>query len=76
MPALNEALREEVQRLKIATAELNGDPSKFQQLSLNPSMFQLRQQQATQVNMHQLHQQQSQPHQQNGNISNKNELKK
>ncbi|KAL2490610.1 Basic-leucine zipper (bZIP) transcription factor family protein [Abeliophyllum distichum] len=69
--ALNEALTGEVQRLKIATAELSGDPSKFQQLSLNPSMFQLRQQQATQVNMHQLHLQQSQQQQQNGNASKK-----
>ncbi|KAL2469309.1 Basic-leucine zipper (bZIP) transcription factor family protein [Forsythia ovata] len=73
--ALNEALTAEVQRLKIATAELSGDPSKFQQLSLNPSMFQLRQQQATQVNMHQLHLQQSQHQQQNGNASKKNESK-
>lgn len=45
MPALNEALTGEIQRLKIATAELSGDPYKFQQLSLNPSMFQSRQQQ-------------------------------
>ncbi|XP_022896074.1 transcription factor RF2a-like isoform X1 [Olea europaea var. sylvestris] len=43
--ALNEALTGEIQRLKIATAELSGDPYKFQQLSLNPSMFQSRQQQ-------------------------------
>ncbi|XAR59089.1 hypothetical protein NMG60_11014733 [Bertholletia excelsa] len=38
--ALNEALTAEVQRLKLATAELTGDPSKFQQLSINPPMFQ------------------------------------
>ncbi|XP_052203227.1 bZIP transcription factor 29-like [Diospyros lotus] len=44
--ALNEALTAEVQRLKLATAELSGDPSKFQQLSINPQMFQLHQQQS------------------------------
>ncbi|MCD9642911.1 hypothetical protein HAX54_029959 [Datura stramonium] len=54
--ALNEALTAEVQRLKLATAELNGDAAKFQQLSLNPQMFQLQRQQATQLNMHQLQQ--------------------
>ena len=43
--ALNEALTAEVQRLKIATAELSADPSKFQQLSISPQMFQLHQQQ-------------------------------
>ncbi|XP_009625788.1 bZIP transcription factor 29-like [Nicotiana tomentosiformis] len=59
--ALNEALTAEVQRLKIATAELNGDAAKFQQLSLNPQMFHLQRQQATQLSMHQLqHQQQQQ----------------
>ncbi|CAL5341211.1 unnamed protein product [Camellia sinensis] len=46
--ALNEALSAEVQRLKLATAELNGDTSKFQQLSINPQMFQLHQQQPQQ----------------------------
>ncbi|XP_041999436.1 bZIP transcription factor 29-like [Salvia splendens] len=60
--ALNEALTAEVQRLKLATAELSGE--KFQQLSINPQMFQLRQQQLqqqTQLNMHQMqHQQQQQ----------------
>lgn len=61
MTALNEALTAEVQRLKIATAELNGDAAKFQQLSLNPQMFQLQRQQATQLNIHQL--QQSSQHQ-------------
>ncbi|XP_042003357.1 bZIP transcription factor 29-like [Salvia splendens] len=56
--ALNEALTAEVQRLKLATAELSGE--KFQQLSISPQMFQLRQQQ-TQLNMHQMqHQQQQQ----------------
>ncbi|KAL2254842.1 uncharacterized protein LOC105169746 [Sesamum indicum] len=68
--ALNEALTAEVQRLKLATAELSGDTSKFQQLSISPQMFQLRQQQTPQLNMHQL-QQQSQ--QSNGNTSAKNE---
>lgn len=57
--ALNEALSAEVQRLKIATADLNGDHTKFQQLSLNPQMFQA-QSAAARLNMHQqLHQQQS-----------------
>lgn len=60
MTALNEALTAEVQRLKIATAELNADASKFQQLSLNPQMFQSQQQQSNQLNMHQLQQQQQQ----------------
>ncbi|XP_057511628.1 bZIP transcription factor 29-like [Actinidia eriantha] len=46
--ALNEALTAEVQRLKIATAELSADPSKFQQLSISPQMFQLHQQQPQQ----------------------------
>ncbi|XP_057783171.1 bZIP transcription factor 29 [Salvia miltiorrhiza] len=74
--ALNEALTAEVQRLKFATAELSGDPSKFQQFSVNPQMFQLRQQQATQMNMHQLQQQrqqQPQQHQVNGNNNAKDE---
>ncbi|KAG8364394.1 hypothetical protein BUALT_Bualt19G0124300 [Buddleja alternifolia] len=48
--ALNEALTAEVQRLKLATAELSGDTSKFQQLSINPQMFQLRQQQQLNAN--------------------------
>ncbi|KAI3818976.1 hypothetical protein L1987_12798 [Smallanthus sonchifolius] len=43
--ALNEALTAEVQRLKITTAELNGDAAKFSQLSISPQMFQLHQQQ-------------------------------
>jgi hypothetical protein len=62
--ALNEALTAEVQRLKLATAELSGDTSKFQQLSINSQMFQLHQQQATQSNVHQLQQQQKQQQQQ------------
>ncbi|CAI9781981.1 unnamed protein product [Fraxinus pennsylvanica] len=70
--ALNEALTAEVQRLKLASAELSGDPSKFQQLSINSQQsqqFQLRQQQATRQNI----QQQSQ--QQNGDTSAQQELK-
>lgn len=69
MTALNEALNAEVQRLKLASAELDGDPSKFQQLSINPQQFQLCQQQATRQNI----QQQSQ--QQNGSISAQQESK-
>lgn len=68
MAALNEALTAEVQRLKFATVELSGDTSKFQQLSISPQMFQLRQHQAaTQLNMHQLQQQQQE--QSNGSTS-------
>lgn len=67
--ALNEALTAEVQRLKIATAELNGEslPSNcmIPQHSVNPMMFQ-------QQHQHQQHQQQQQ---QNGNANSKNELK-
>lgn len=63
--ALNEALTAEVQRLKLATAELNGDPSKYQQqLAMSSQMFQLHHQQAAQLNIHQLQQQQSQSPQQ------------
>ena len=78
MTALNEALTAEVQRLKIATAELSGESAsnKFQQLSINPQMYQLhQQQQSTQLNMHHLQQQQqqSQQQQQNGSANTKNE---
>ncbi|XP_075492745.1 bZIP transcription factor 29-like [Primulina tabacum] len=65
--ALNEALTAEVQRLKIATSELSDDATKFQQLSINPQMFQLRQQ-PTQLNVHQLQHQQQQM---NGSSSSK-----
>ncbi|XP_028064152.1 uncharacterized protein LOC114267313 [Camellia sinensis] len=58
--ALNEALTTEVQRLKLATAEVSGDPSKFQQLSINPQMFQRHHQQ-----------QQQQQQQQNGGTTTK-----
>lgn len=81
MTALNEALTAEVQRLKIATAELSGESAnnKFQQLSINPQMYQLhQQQQSTQLNMHHLQQQQQQSQQQqqqqqNGSANTKNE---
>ncbi|KAJ8533682.1 hypothetical protein K7X08_007006 [Anisodus acutangulus] len=69
--ALNEALTGEVQRLKLATVELNGDAAEFQQLSLNPQMFQLQRQQATKLNMHQLQQQSSQ-HQQHAQAQQQN----
>ncbi|KAM7470842.1 hypothetical protein LguiA_009025 [Lonicera macranthoides] len=76
--ALNEALTAEVQRLKIATAELSGESAnnKFQQLSINPQMYQMhQQQQSTQLNMHHLQQQQQsqQQQQQNGSANTKNE---
>ncbi|XP_057456510.1 bZIP transcription factor 29-like [Lotus japonicus] len=71
--ALNEALTAEVQRLKLATAELNGEshPSSclIPQHSVNPLMFQ-QQQQQQQQNIH-LQQQQ----QQNGNAISKTDLK-
>ncbi|CAA0807686.1 Basic-leucine zipper (bZIP) transcription factor family protein [Striga hermonthica] len=70
--ALNEALTAEVQRLKLATAELAGDTSKFQQLSISPQMFQLRQQQMAQMQ----NQQQKQSQQSNGIGSAKNESNK
>lgn len=70
--ALNEALTGEVQRLKIATSELSAESTKFQQLSINPQMFQLHQQQSSQLNMHQL-QQQKQQQQQNGSATTKHE---
>lgn len=71
--ALNEALTAEVQRLKVATAELSGgDTSRFQQLSINPQMFQLRHHQATQITIHQLHHQQ-QSQQSNDDTSHNNE---
>ncbi|XP_065865572.1 bZIP transcription factor 29 [Euphorbia lathyris] len=73
--ALNDALTADVRRLKIAIAEMNGDSDPtngmVQQLSINPSIFQLQQTQASQMNLHHLQQQQqqlqSQGQQQNGN---------
>jgi hypothetical protein len=74
--ALNEALTAEVQRLKIATAELNGEslPSNcmIPQHSVNPMMFQ---QQHQHPQHQQQQQQQHQQQQQNGNANSKNELK-
>ncbi|KAK9065185.1 hypothetical protein SSX86_016568 [Deinandra increscens subsp. villosa] len=67
--ALNEALTAEVQRLKITTAELNGDAAKFSQLSINPHMFHLHQQQ-------QVRQMQHQNPQQNGGAAAKSDLDK
>ncbi|KAJ4963971.1 hypothetical protein NE237_023910 [Protea cynaroides] len=64
--ALNEALTTEVQRLKLATAELGGEvhPSNclVQQLSPNPHIFQLQNQQ---LNIYQFQQQQQQQQQHN-----------
>ncbi|GMY05608.1 bZIP transcription factor 29-like [Fagus crenata] len=79
--ALNDALTTEVQRLKLATAELGGEhPSKcmVSQLSVNHQMFQLQQQQhSNQINIHQLQQQQQQhqqqSQQQNGSTTSKPE---
>lgn len=61
--ALNEALTAEVQRLKITTAELNGD--KFSQLSISSQMYQLHQQHMQQ----QQQQNQQQSEQQNGGVN-------
>ncbi|KAJ8763444.1 hypothetical protein K2173_002327 [Erythroxylum novogranatense] len=88
--ALNEALTAEVRRLKLATAELGGDsdPTKgmVQQVSVNPQMFQLQQPPSSQLNMHQLQQQQnmhqlqqqqqSQPQQHHGSTNPKSESNK
>lgn len=69
--ALNEALTAEVQRLKLATAELGGESQAskrlVQQLSVNPQMYHLHHQQSTQLNI--LQQQQ----QQNGSTTTKHE---
>nr|XP_043608666.1 bZIP transcription factor 29 [Erigeron canadensis] len=67
--ALNEALTAEVQRLKITTAEINGDAAKFSQLSISPQMFQLHQQQIQQMQ----HQNQQQSQQQNGSAATKHD---
>ncbi|KAK7264226.1 hypothetical protein RJT34_31832 [Clitoria ternatea] len=71
--ALNEALTAEVQRLKLATTELNGDSScLIPQHSVNPLMFQQQQQPpSSQQNIHLQQQQQ----QQNGNGNSKTDLK-
>ncbi|XP_061343367.1 bZIP transcription factor 29-like [Gastrolobium bilobum] len=82
--ALNEALTAEVQRLKLATAELNGEshPSGclIPQHSVNPMMFQHQQQPptASQQNIHlqqHQHQHQHQAQQQNGNANSKTDIK-
>lgn len=71
--ALNEALTSEVQRLKIAAADLSGESSKFQQLSLNSQMFQFHhQQQPNQLSGHQLQQQQQQLQLQQNGCTNRN----
>lgn len=75
MTALNEALTAEVKRLKLASAELSGDRSKFQQLSINPQQFQLCQQEATRQNMQQQSQPQPRPQQQNDSTSTQQESK-
>ncbi|KAE8672860.1 Transcription factor VIP1 [Hibiscus syriacus] len=80
--ALNETLTAEVRRLKLSTRELGGDsnPSKgmvSQQLPVNHQMFQLHQQQSSQLNIpHHFHHQQPQFQQQNGNTMTKSELNK
>ncbi|KAL1811001.1 hypothetical protein DCAR_0623108 [Daucus carota subsp. sativus] len=76
--ALNEALTAEVQRLKIATADMGGEAAKFQQLSLNSQMYQMhqqqQQQQSSQLNMHQMQQQAQQSQsQQNESTNSKHE---
>lgn len=66
--ALNEALTSEVQRLKLATAELGGDSHASKCFPINPQMFhqmnQQQQQQSTQVNLRHLQQSPSQQQQQ------------
>lgn len=67
--ALNEALTAEVRRLKVATQEMasESDPSKGmanQQLPMNSQMFQVHQQQPSQLNIHHLQHQHQQSHSQ------------
>ncbi|BAT91000.1 hypothetical protein LR48_Vigan08g178200 [Vigna angularis] len=78
--ALNEALTAEVQRLKLATAELSGDSHGssclIPQHSVNPLMFQQQQPPtASQQNIHLQHQQQQQQHHQNGNGNSNSDIK-
>ncbi|MED6150432.1 hypothetical protein PIB30_072234 [Stylosanthes scabra] len=72
--ALNEALTAEVQRLKLATAELNGDSHQsgcmIPQHSVNPMMFQ--QQQPSTTSQQNIHLQQQR---QNGNANSQTDLK-
>lgn len=75
--ALNEALTAEVQRLKLATSELGGDSLSSKcmvsQLSMNPQMYQMQQQQApNQFNILQ-QQQQASAQSQNGSATSKPE---
>ncbi|KAL6211463.1 hypothetical protein ACLB2K_016689 [Fragaria x ananassa] len=61
--ALNEALTSEVQRLKLATTDLNGESHPCKSM-INAQRFQLQQQSPqTQFNIHQQQQQQQQQHQ-------------
>ncbi|KAL9296346.1 hypothetical protein ACSQ67_022242 [Phaseolus vulgaris] len=75
--ALNEALTAEVQRLKIATAELSGDSHGssclIPQHSVNPLMFQ--QQQPPTASQQNIHLQQQQQHHQNGNGNSNSDIK-
>lgn len=74
LAALNETLAAEVQRLKLAAAEVNGEAQlssrMAQQLSINYQMFQMQHQQQNQLNGYNMQQQpqrgQLQPEQQNG----------
>lgn len=75
--ALNEALGAEVQRLKLAAAEIGGEAHlsncMAQQLSLNQQIFQMQHQQQVQLNLYQLQQQQQQQQQQQPMHSQQNE---
>lgn len=51
--ALNDALTAEVRRLKLAT-ELSGDSDQSKAMLINAQLFQMQQQQAAQLNIHQL----------------------
>ncbi|KAK4477194.1 hypothetical protein RD792_016408 [Penstemon davidsonii] len=65
--ALDEALTAEIQRLKYSMAA-----SRNQQISINCQMYQLHQQQVSQLNMHQLQQQQDQQQPSNDNTPTNN----
>ncbi|XVE94600.1 hypothetical protein REPUB_Repub02eG0022500 [Reevesia pubescens] len=72
--ALNEALAAEVQRLKLAAAELSGEAHlsncMAQQLSINHPMFQLQPQQLNVYQMQQQQQHQKQQHTQRNQLQN------
>ncbi|KAK4258549.1 hypothetical protein QN277_004990 [Acacia crassicarpa] len=76
--ALNEALTAEVQRLKIATTELNGESHAsgcmIPQHSMNPQMFQSQRQQS-QACQSNIQMQQLQQHQQNSSAPSKTDSK-